>query len=51
MGDSITGVSEVELNTTDWETENISPHPKFNALNEVFFNPYNRFFNGKGKYT
>jgi hypothetical protein len=36
MGDSITGVSDVELNTTDWETENISPHPKFNALNEVF---------------
>ena len=36
MGDSITGVSEVELNTTDWETERISPHPKFNALNEVF---------------
>ena len=36
MGDSITGVSEVELNTTDWETESISPHPKFNALNEVF---------------
>ena len=36
MEDSITGVSNVELNTTEWESENISPHLKFNALNEVF---------------
>ena len=39
MRDSFTGVSNVELNrinTTEWESENISPNPKFNALNEVF---------------